>query len=53
MDVNTTFLNGEIEEEVDIEKLDGFVIHEEESHVCRLNISLYKIKQTTSELGMK
>jgi hypothetical protein len=33
MDVKTTFLNGEIEEEVYIEQLDGFMIHENESHV--------------------
>ena len=40
MDVNATFLNGEIEEEVYIKKPDGFVIHEKESHVCRLKKSL-------------
>jgi hypothetical protein len=28
MDVKTTFLNGEIEEEVYIEQPNGFVIHE-------------------------
>jgi hypothetical protein len=37
MDVKTTFLNGEIEEEVYIEQPDGFVIHEE-SHVWRLKV---------------
>jgi hypothetical protein len=36
MDVKSSFLNGEIEEEVYIEQRDGFVIHEKESHVCRL-----------------
>jgi hypothetical protein len=36
MDVKTTFLNGDIEEKVYIEQPDGFVIHENESHVCRL-----------------
>jgi hypothetical protein len=36
MDVKTTFLNGEIEEEVYIEHPDGFVIQEKKSHVCRL-----------------
>jgi hypothetical protein len=46
MDVNTTFLNGEIEEEVYIEQPDGFVIHEQKSHVCRLKKALYGLKQT-------
>ena len=46
MDVKTSFLNGDIEEEVYIEHSDGFVIHEE-SHVCRLKKSLYGIKQPT------
>jgi hypothetical protein len=41
MDVKTAFLNGEIEEEVYIEQPDGFVIHEKESHVCRLKKALY------------
>jgi hypothetical protein len=45
MDVKTTFLNGEIEEEVYIEQPDGFVIHEKESHVCRLKKALYGLKQ--------
>jgi hypothetical protein len=45
MDVKTTILNGEIEEEVYIEQPDGFVIHEKESHVCRLKRSLYELKQ--------
>ena len=45
MDVKTTFLNGEIEEEVYIDQLDGFVIHEKESHVCRLKMALYGLKQ--------
>jgi hypothetical protein len=36
MDVNTTFLNGEIEEEVYIEHPEGFIIHKEKCHVCRL-----------------
>jgi hypothetical protein len=45
MDVKTTFLNGEIEEEVYFEQPDGFVIHEKQSHVCRLKMALYGIKQ--------
>jgi hypothetical protein len=45
MEVKTTFLNGEIEEEVYIEKPYGFVIHEKESHVCRLKKALYGLNQ--------
>ena len=45
MDVKTTFLNGEIEEELYIEQPNGFMIHEKESHVCRLKMALYGIKQ--------
>jgi hypothetical protein len=44
MYVSTTFLNGEIEEEVYIEHPDGFVIHEKESHVCRSKKALYGLK---------
>jgi hypothetical protein len=44
MDVKTSFLNGEIEEEVYIDELDGFVIHEQKFHVCRLKKSMYGLK---------
>ena len=45
MDVKTAFLNGIIEEEVYIEQPKGFMIHEKESHVCRLKKTLYGLKQ--------
>jgi hypothetical protein len=45
MDVKTTFLNGVIEEEVYIEKPQGFEVHGKESHVCRLKKALYGLKQ--------
>jgi hypothetical protein len=45
MDVKTGFLNGEIEEEVYIEHLEGFMIHNEKSHVCKLKKSMYGLKQ--------
>jgi hypothetical protein len=45
MDVNTTFISGEIKEEVYIEQPYGFVIHEMESHVCRLKKALYGLKK--------
>jgi hypothetical protein len=45
MDVKTTFLNGVIEEEVYIEKPQGFEVEDRKSHVCRLKKALYRLKQ--------
>jgi hypothetical protein len=45
MDVKTTFLNGLIEEEVYIEKPQGFKVHPIETHVCKLKNVLYGINQ--------
>jgi hypothetical protein len=47
MDVKTTFVNGEIEEEVYIEQLQGFEVHSRDTYVCRLKKDLYGFKQTT------
>ena len=38
MDVKTTFLHGELKEEVYIKQPKGFVAHNKETHVCRLII---------------
>ena len=40
MDVKTTFLNCFINEEVYVEQPDGFIIHNKESHVCKLHKTL-------------
>jgi hypothetical protein len=45
MDVNTTFLNGVIEEETCIDKPEGFEVHNREFYVCRLRRVLYRIKK--------
>jgi hypothetical protein len=45
MDMKTDFLNGVIEEEVYIEKPQGFEVEDRKSHVCRWNKSLYGLKQ--------
>jgi hypothetical protein len=43
--VKAAFLNGLIEEEVYIEKPQGFEVHGRDSHVCRLKKALYGLKQ--------
>jgi hypothetical protein len=45
MDVKTTFLNGAIEEEVYIEKPQGFEVHSIDTHVYRLKKDMYGLKQ--------
>ena len=45
MDVKSAFLNGELEEEVYIEQLEGFQSSENEDYVCRLKRDLYDLKQ--------
>ena len=44
MEVKTTFLNGEIEEEVYVEQPKGFEVHGKETPVCRLKKALYGLK---------
>ena len=48
MDVKTAFLNDIIEEEVYIEKPEGFIIHGSDSHVCQLKTAMYGLKQVAS-----
>jgi hypothetical protein len=45
MDVKTTFLNGVIEEEVYIEKPQGFEVEDRKSHVCKLKKAMYRLNQ--------
>jgi hypothetical protein len=41
MDVKTTFLNGDLHEEVYMDQLEGFVLFGNEKKVCKLVKSLY------------
>jgi hypothetical protein len=45
MDVKTTFLNGEMKEEIYMTQPDGFVVKGQEDKVCNLLKSLYGMKQ--------
>ena len=45
MDVKSTFLNGELEEQVYIEQPKGFLLLEKEDYVCRVKKALYGLKQ--------
>ena len=52
MDVKTVFLNGDLKEEIFMDKPKGFVELGQESKVCKLTKSLYGLKQAPSS-GMK
>jgi hypothetical protein len=47
MDVKSSFLNGELEEEVYIEQPEGFQLSENTDYVCKLNKALYGIKHAS------
>ncbi|WVZ67525.1 hypothetical protein U9M48_016587 [Paspalum notatum var. saurae] len=49
MDVKTAFLNGELKEEIYMERLDGFVVKGQESKVCKLLKSLYSLEQAPKQ----
>jgi hypothetical protein len=45
MDVKMAFLNGELDEGIYMDQLDGFVVDGQEGKVCKLLKSLYGLKQ--------
>jgi hypothetical protein len=49
MDVKTTFLNGELEEEIYMHQPEGFVMPNHKQKVCKLIKSLYGLKQTPKQ----
>ena len=49
VDVKTTFLNGDLEEEIYILQLEGCITLGQEHKVCKLNNSLYGLKQAPKQ----
>ena len=47
MDVKTTFLNGNLEEEIYMMQLEGFIAKNQEHMVCKLKRSIYGLKQAS------
>jgi hypothetical protein len=46
MDVKTTFLHGDLEEEIYMNQREGFVVKGKKELVCKLKKSLYGLKQS-------
>ena len=47
MDVSTTFLNGDLQEKIYMKQPEGYVKQGQENLVCKLNKSLYGLKQAS------
>jgi hypothetical protein len=52
MNVNTTFLHGELEK-IYIEQHEGFLVKGKEDYVCKLKKKLYGLKQASRQRYMK
>ena len=53
MDVKTTFLNGDLEEQVYMKQSKGFSSSSGEHLVCKLNKSIYDLKQVSHQWYLK
>ena len=53
MDVKTTILNGDLDEEVYMEQPEGFVLPNNEHKVCKLKKSIYGLKQAPKQWHVK
>ena len=53
MDVKTTFLNGNLKEEIYIMQPEGFIAKNQEHMVCKLTRSIYGLKQASRSWNIK
>ena len=53
MDVKTTFLNGELEEDIYMQQPKGFIALSQEHMVCKLHRSIYGLKQASRSWNIR
>ena len=53
MDVKTAFLNGNLEEEIYMKQPEGFIAKNQEHMVCKLNRSIYELKQASRSWNIR
>ncbi|TYK29949.1 gag/pol protein [Cucumis melo var. makuwa] len=53
MDVKTTFLNGNFEETIYMQQSEGFITPGQEQKVCKLNCSIYRLKQASRSWNIR
>ena len=53
MDVKTAFLNGNLEEEIYMMQLEGFIAKNQKHMVCKLKRSIYGLKQASKSWNIK
>ncbi|TYJ98650.1 gag/pol protein [Cucumis melo var. makuwa] len=53
MDVKTAFLNGNLEESIFMSQPEGFITQGQEQEVCKLNRSIYRLKQASRSWNIR
>ena len=53
MDIKTTFLNGSLDETIYMVQPEGFIVKGQEKKVCKLQKSIYGLKQASRSWNIK